>query len=249
MKKIIIAALILLSVGLNAQNSEEPTVAKDSSWSQSFSDNLYIEFDGGTQVLSSEDVDNLETMDRFTPFLSFSMGKWFSPVWGIEFKVDGNSLNGFSTTEGTYTAVTSSQYNEDPVRKEAYINPDGSYNHYVKYANFSANVFLSFVNIFGYREEAKFDCIAVLGIGDMHVFEYKGIPENNTMSLNYGIIGKYKFAPKWDLNLKVSSAMFDNDFEGRIAGDNKNDMYVAGSLGIVYYFKKRGFERTLKGKN
>ncbi|WP_167615119.1 hypothetical protein [Maribellus sediminis] len=245
MRKIILFLFVVTCVSLShAQNEEEPVVADDLGWSQSFSDNWYIELGAGTHMLFSQDVENLDSKDRFTPSFTFAAGKWLTPVFGLELNLQGYSLNGFSTTEGTYTAVVDGGALEDPVRNEVVINPDGSYRHFIQYTNASINLLVSLVSIGGYKEDAKFDCIPFVGVGDMHVFEYKGIPKNDVFSLNYGVIGKFKATPRLDINLKVTKAVFDNEFEGRIAGDQSKDSYLAGNIGLVYYLKKRGFDKV-----
>ncbi|SHJ39094.1 hypothetical protein SAMN05444280_11826 [Tangfeifania diversioriginum] len=225
-----------------AQTEGGQVAEKDSGAFRPFPEHFYIEATGGAQLLISEDVENLDFNDRFTSSFSLSAGKWFSPVWGASVKIQGFSLNGFSTTEGIYTATTgsTSPFDEDPVRKEVTINPDGTYRHFIRYANLSLNAYLSLVNLFTeFNGTTRFDLIPSVGIGNMHVFQYKGVPANNSLSVNLGVTGKFCVTPRFDVAVSANAAVFDNDFEGRIAGSKSYDKYVSASAGIVYYFKDR----------
>ena len=244
--KTLLSIFIILSIslGLSAQSKIEEAENQDTITNLTFSDNFYIEMEGGTQILFSSDVENLEKRDRLTPSFAISAGKWFTPVFGANIKVRGYSLNGFSTTEGTYTAASGSggMFEDDPVRQEVTINPDGTYRHFIRYADISLNLYISMINLLtGYKKETFFDIIPSAGIGNMHVFAYKGIPENNCLSGNAGLTGKFHLGPKLDVNINANSVFFDNSFEGRIAGSDKYEYYASASIGIVYYIKSRGF--------
>ena len=195
-------------------------------------------------MLFSADADKLDFKDRLTPQTSIAIGKWFTPVFGAGIKAEGFSLNGFSTTEGVYTAAedNSGLFDQDPVRKEVTINPDGTYRHFIKYTNLSFNLWLNLTNmILGYAEGAVFDLVASAGVGDMYVFNYKGIPSKNSLSGNAGITMKFHLSRKWDFNVNGSATAFPNEFEGRIAGGSDYENYITANFGLVYYFKGRRF--------
>jgi hypothetical protein len=245
-KKIIktIVILTLFSMVLSAQTTSSRFIIKDTVEAITFYDNLFLEITGGSQMLFSADANNLDFTDRLTPQVSISAGKWFSPVFGAVIKAEGFSLNGFSTTEGEYTAAgdNSGIFDQDPVRKEVTINSDGTYRHFIRYTNLSFNLCLSLTNmILGYSEGAYFDLVASAGVGDMYVFNYKGIPSKNSLSGNAGITLKFHLSPKWDLNVNGSATAFPNEFEGRIAGNSDFENYITANIGLVYYFKSRRF--------
>ena len=99
---------------------------------------------------------------------------------------------------------------------------------------------ISLIN--GYKEGRRIDIIPAFGLGYMRVFDYKGIPNINTISTNFELMGKYRLNDKLDINLKVQASVLPDHFDGRIAG-NKYEYYSSASLGLTYYFKKRGFEK------
>lgn len=212
-----------------------------------FSDNLYVETALGTQILFSTDVNNLDFTERFTPYFSLSAGKWFSPYWGAHIGVQGLSLNGFSTLNGIYLADPQSVNiygNNDPVRDNVTIRPDGSYRHFIRYTNINIGLQLSLFSLIkGYDELNRWDIIPSLGLGYMRVSEYMGIPNTNTISANFELKGVYHLNEKIALNIKSQIALMPDQFDGRIAGDIY-ESYSSISIGATYFFKKRGFKRV-----
>lgn len=223
----------------------------DSVYSKSIFNNFYLKAEVGGQAVFSADADKLETKDRVSPSYAFEFGKWICPVVGIGIKAQGGTLNGFSTTEGIYLACLGDNNVActDPVRNEVTINPDGTYRHFVQYTNVSLNFYFSIINIFGYKQGGTFfDLVPSVGIGNMHIFDYKGIPSDNILSANAGLECSFKLAPRWCLNIGANTVFFDNEFEGRIAGDRTYENYISANVGVVYYPRFRGFVK-FKNKN
>jgi outer membrane protein OmpA-like peptidoglycan-associated protein len=192
----------------------------------------HVDAGGGVQVLFSSDVKNLSFMQRFTPLISLSAGKWFSPFWGVRLQLSGYSLNGFSTLEGTYLS------NPDPVRSQVTIRPDGSYRHYLRYLNAHAAVEVSLRNLIdGYKENRRWDIIPSAGFGYLRSLGYKGTPATNNLSTHFSLKGKYALTSSWDINLESSSAVFNGDFDGRITS-RKYEAYSGITLGVSYNFSK-----------
>ncbi len=206
--------------------------------------NMFIEIAGGSQMLFSADAENLDFKERLTPQVALSLGRWFSPVFGVSVKAEGCSLNGFSTTEGEYTAADESSlpFDRDPVRKEVTINPDGTYRHFIRYINLSLNLSLSLTDlIMGYDDHSVFSLVTSAGIGNMHVFGYKGIPRKNSLSGNANLTLKFHLSPLVELNLNGSATAFPNQFEGRMAGTRDYENYLTANVGLVYNLAGRRF--------
>jgi phage tail protein X len=244
--------LLCFSLSLSAQsvanspNSKDTIKQKITYKSTLFSDNFSIEAAAGTQLLFSKDAEQLDFTNRFTPAFSLGIGKWFSPFWGAGVEVQGFSLNGFSTLNGIYLAdpQSGSIYGtNDPVRNFVIIRPDGSYRYFLHYLNASFHFQLSLLSLLkGYQEDRRIDFIPAFGLGYMHVFNYKGVPNTNSISTNLELMGKYRMNDKFDINLKFQSSFLPDHFDGRIAG-NKYEYYSSASLGLTYHFKNRGFEK------
>lgn len=212
-----------------------------------FSENLYLEAAAGTQILFSKDAESLSFTDRFTPALSIAIGKWFSPSWGLRIQAQGYALNGFSTVDGIYLAdpqLVTIYGNNDPVRNFVLIYPDGSYRYFLRYVNAKIDFQTSILNLLTqYNKARRFDLQAAIGLGYMHVFDYKGVPNTNTISANFELMSTYNLTERLGLSLKVQTALMPDHFDGRIAG-NKYENYSSVSIGLTYFLKKKGFTKA-----
>lgn len=239
--------LLIISLNINAQSFSEVSEAD----SVKFTDNLYINASAGSQILFSTDADRLALNERLTPSFSIGAGKWFSPVWGLRLGMQGFALNGFSTVNGLYIADPESGNiygNDDPVRDNVTIRPDGSYRHYIHYVNTHVDFQFSLANLFkGYKEESHWDVAPSAGLGYMRVMEYKGIPAAGIISVNLGLTGKYRFNNKIDVNVELQATMMPDQFDGRIAG-KMYEQYCSAGAGVTYYFGKRGFRKPVEPK-
>ena len=246
---LLITPFFLLSGKCNAQTPvQQDSVKQKVTFEPTlFIDNIFIEANGGTQILFSKDASNLNLIDRLTPSFSLGAGKWISPYFGAGLQLTGFSLNGFSTVEGLYTADVQNRNiygNNDPVRDFVTIRPDGSYRHFIRYGSINANFFVSLSNLIrGYDEQSRWDAIPSFGVGIMHVMDYKGVPKSNSISTNFGLSAKYKLKSNIDVNAQVQLAVLPDQFDGRITG-NKYESYCSASVGVSYFFKSRGFKRV-----
>lgn len=69
----------------------------------SFKDNWIISVGGGAQILMGIDDDKGPLKDRPTFAPQFTIGKYFSPIWGLRLNITGGSLHGFNDgSYGTY---------------------------------------------------------------------------------------------------------------------------------------------------
>lgn len=238
---IICVLLLSLTPNLFAQNQPNDSIIEKNE----FGSNWYIEAGGGAQILFSKDANYLSFRQRITPAISLTAGKWFSPSWGLRMQVQGYGFNGYSTTRGIYLADPLNSGliygNNDPVRQETPIYPDGSYRHYLRYINLHMDFQFSMLNLINSRKEHKWDIIPAIGLGYMHLFPYKGTPRNNIITANFSVMGKYRLNKNFDINLEVQTAVMPDQFDGRIAG-RAYENNCAVTLGVTYHFKKRGFK-------
>jgi outer membrane protein OmpA-like peptidoglycan-associated protein len=236
--------LLIISINISAQSfSNEKIVTNDTI---KFKDNLYINANAGSQVLFSKDAGKLGFNERFTPSFSIFAGKWFTPVWGLRLGVQGFALNGFSTVEGLYIAdpEPGTVYgNDDPVRDNVTIRPDGIYRHYIHFVNTHADFQFSLINLLrGYKEESRWDVVPSAGLGYMRMIGFKGIPAASIISANAGLSGKYRLNDKLDINVELQATMMPDQFDGRIGG-KVYEAYSSAGAGLTYYFGKRGFKK------
>ena len=119
-----------------------------------FWDNWYIEAGGGAQLLFSDDASRLDLKDRITPSVSLTLGKWFSPYWGLRLQGGGWELHGFNGIKGNYIGdplpgMGGAYGPDDPAKDHVTIRPDGSYRHNLRYANVHADFQFSLANLIG----------------------------------------------------------------------------------------------------
>jgi outer membrane protein OmpA-like peptidoglycan-associated protein len=230
--KTILTLLLAISSALSAQDSIKTNKKNDYKW--------YLSVSGGAQMLFSSDVENLDFAKRITPAVSLTAGKWFSPLWGARLQIGGYSLNGYSTTEGLYLADPLDNGlvfgDNDPVRNEVDVYPDGAYRHYLRYINAHADLTLSLFNIFNKNNNSRWDIIPAIGIGYFGTFDHKGTPQVNSISTNYSLMGKFNACKGLDITLEISAAVLPGSFDGRIT-DKLYESTLSASVGLTYNFK------------
>lgn len=101
MKKSYLLALgcALLAGTAVAQNAQEVTYVEDPAQGYTlnkFSDNWFIQAEGGVAVGFTKDDSHRPFGDRFAPAASFYVGKWFSPIIGARLGGDFLSVKGLA---------------------------------------------------------------------------------------------------------------------------------------------------------
>jgi outer membrane protein OmpA-like peptidoglycan-associated protein len=202
--------------------------------------NWYIEAGVGSQLLFSSDIDNLQGKQRFTPAVSLSVGKWFSPLLGVRLQYNGYALNGYSdptTTQWFYGKPY------DPVTNQVTIHPDASYRHYLRYAHTHVDLRTSLFSLWKGIQNRQWDVIPSLGIGYLHTFAYKGTPATDNISTHFSLAGKYAINKEWDINLELSGTAFPGSFDGRITKQTY-EAEMAATIGVTYNFGNRPSKLT-----
>ena len=234
MKKYAILIIMALSGILNAFAQEEETtndvaIEKERDW--------YVELGAGAQMLFSSDADLLKFRERITPSISLTLGKWLTPKYGVRLQVGGYALNGYSTVNGLYIADPQNNGSvfgrKDPVTGEVTVKPDGSYPHYIRYINPHVDIQASVAHLFSEDGWGRWDVIPAVGIGYFGTFNYKGVPNVNTISTNFSVMGKYAICNRFDINMEVSTVVLPGFFDGRIT-DNLYENTLSTTLGVTY---------------
>ena len=86
MKKIVfLVLLVVLHISTFAQNNQERKLPgyKTSFETNKFWDNWFISLNLGTQTLYAEGSTDAKFGDRLTFMPALSVGKWFTPGWGL----------------------------------------------------------------------------------------------------------------------------------------------------------------------
>lgn len=93
--------------------SNETYNAYKTTWQKNrFRDNWFITIGGGAQTIFGEDDHKQDFTKRITFAPQISIGKYFSPIWGLRVNFTGGSLHGFNDGDsGLYTKWNSGKDN------------------------------------------------------------------------------------------------------------------------------------------
>ncbi|MGM9804812.1 MAG: OmpA family protein [Muribaculaceae bacterium] len=233
--KAIIAISLTLALSAVSAKAQECTTQKPClkmnhpSW--------YIEAGAGVQTIFSSDASGLDFGKRITPDLTFAVGRWITPAWGVRLQLQGYALNSFATARGIYVndpVNNGSIYgNQDPITDHVTVNPDGSYRTYLRYLNAHIDVTASLGTLLGMR--SRFDVIPAVGLGYAHAFSHKGSAKTNSLTANFSLMAKYRILRNLDANFEVATAVMPDHFDGRISGKNYEPT-LGATLGLTYRF-------------
>ena len=224
--KIILGVCICFCTAFTLSAQEKARTSKPvASWEK----NWYIEVGGGGQLLFTKDANRLSFMDRVTPAVSFTVGRWINPYWGLRVQAQGYSMNGFISHENALI--------NDPIKNHVDILPDGSFPYFGRYMDVHADVQFSLANLFGgYKHSRKWDIIPAVGIGYFHAFPYKGTVKNDSYSGHFSMMFKYRLPKGFDLNLEIQSSVMPDGFNDIETGHPSG--IVGANIGVTYHFGK-----------
>ncbi len=222
----ILMTILAAAAILPAMAQGDGTEAKEKT---RWENNWYIEAGGGAQILFSKNAGLLDVGDRFNPSVSLTVGRWFSPYWGIRVQAQGYQMNGLAVADGSNWG--------DPVRGHVDVLPNGNYPYYTRYMNIHADAQVSLANLIGgYDPDRKWDVMPALGIGYVHAFPYKGSCKRNTYAGMLSVMAKWRLPKGVDLNLEVGGAIMPDKFDGRDVG--YPDGNIGATLGLTYNIPK-----------
>lgn len=85
------------SLEQGTEPAKETHNAYKTTWQKNrFKDTWFITFAGGVQTIMAEDDDKAAFGDRLTFAPSLTIGKYFSPIWGLKLQITGASLHGYN---------------------------------------------------------------------------------------------------------------------------------------------------------
>ncbi len=193
-----------------------------------FGDNWFFSLGGGASVLFGEGDVAGSFGDRISPTLNVAVGKWFTPGLGLRLQYSGLQAKGF-----TYDV------NADYIKGGQ--NPGGYYEQKFDYMNLHGDVLFNLSAMFGgYNSKRVYEIIPYLGSGFTHSYTS---PHRQSMSLNAGIINRFRLGSGVDLNLELAAVGLEDKFDSELDGKSGYDALGSVTLGITYKFPKRGFKR------
>jgi outer membrane protein OmpA-like peptidoglycan-associated protein/opacity protein-like surface antigen len=193
-----------------------------------FFDNWFISVGGGAQILYGHDNDDGKFSKRISPAFNVALGKWFTPGLGLRLQYSGLSVNGFSRN------------GDEPYIKSG--PEDGLYKKKINYMNLHGDAMFNLNALFGgYNERRVYEVIPYVGAGVTHSYSK---PHTQALTVNCGILNRFRLCDFLDLNLELSATGLEGKFDGNNGGKHNYDCIFGATLGLTYKFgKKRGFSR------
>ena len=262
-KKILsLAAVALIAMGANAQSyseySESSNVQTETTTSSDkykvetnhFWNNWFITVGGGGQIFFGDLDKYMEIGDRITPTLDISVGKWFTPGFGLQASYSGLKLKGIARPDLTGAkfkngkTVPTSDLRDSYVKDVTKASP---FEQDAKYFNLHLDGMLNLSNLLcGYSETRVWNVIPYAGVGLARTFDHDG-ERGNTISFNGGLINKFRLGSRVDLNLTIKGAILDDKFDGEVSEPGENNSFdgqLGATLGLTFKLGKQGWNRS-----
>ena len=188
-----------------------------------FFDNWFISAGGGVQTIFGSKINNKSMTDRLAPAVNLSVGKWFTP--GIGFRIQGS---GFKAKYFTNHILPYSKTVKD----------GGYYKNELDYFNLHADVLMNVSNMLaGYNPERVYNFIPFGGFGWAHTMS---APHLDDVTLNFGLLNKFRVSSVLDINLEFNGMVVNNQFTG-INNEGLNLM-IGATAGITINLPQRGWQ-------
>lgn len=102
----------IVDEAVSGQSNQTYNTYKTTWQKNRFKDNWIISIGAGGQMIHGEDDSKADFADRITFAPNFSIGKYFSPIWGLKLNFTGGGLHGYNDGRaGTYTYWNQKGYN------------------------------------------------------------------------------------------------------------------------------------------
>ena len=239
MKKILmLLALAGLTSAAWAQNSTSEVVEYEVIQVQDkyqvitnpFWSNWFFSIGGGAEATFGDNDSAGSFGKRISPTLNVSVGKWFTPGLGLRLQYSGLQARGFTYDAGAdYVKGTQLK--------------DGYYKQRFDYMNLHGDVMFNLNALFGgYNQHRVYEIIPYVGAGFTHNYSK---PHREALSVNAGIINKFRISNAIDINLELSAMGVEDKFDGEVGGDHGYDGVLSATVGLTYRFPARGVRRPM----
>ncbi len=193
-----------------------------------FWDNWFFNVGGGASVLFGDGDAAANFGDRISPTLNVGVGKWFTPGLGLRLQYSGLQAKGLT-----------SDVNADYIKGGQ--QSGGYYEQKFDYMNLHGDVLFNLSALIGgYNPKRVYEIIPYLGSGFTHNYTE---PHRQSMSLNAGIINRFRLGSGVDLTLELAGVGLEDKFDSELDGKSGYDALGSVTVGITYKFPKRGFKR------
>ncbi|MFR9166380.1 MAG: OmpA family protein [Dysgonomonas sp.] len=229
MKKIsLLLTLLLVSVitfgqaneGSSTDLGRNTTFIKNGFWS-----NWFIGAGASANMYFGDNDASAKFMNRVTVAPTIQLGTWFNPYMGIRIKAAGGTNLHTFTNDATV------------MRRNRYISTE---------ANLMWNVTDYLLN---YNAKRVYSFIPYVGAGWAIGFDYSDNMANdktvNSLTVDAGIINRFRFSEKVSLDIELSAKALRDDFDKRGASKQQYDLLASVSASLVYNFGKATFTEAV----
>ena len=203
-------------------------------------DNWLIFSDAGINAFwGDHTVGNLST--RLTPQFNMGFGKWFLPGFGAKIQFTGFNSKENKTKKNYYCRDSETYYdaNGNPYWKES-----------INWWDISANMMFNLSRLIkGYEgigsDKLMNQFIASVGIGATHHTDFTGSGSSNHWSGHLELQYSRFFSLKknFSLDFTLRGIFYSTEFDG--IQEQFFDENISLNAGFTYYFKDRGWKRTV----
>lgn len=195
-----------------------------------FWSNWFFSIGGGASATLGDNDEAGSFGKRISPTLNIAVGKWFTPGLGLRLQYSGLQARGYTYDAGAdYVRGTQMK--------------DGYYKQRFDYMNLHGDVMFNLNALFGgYNRYRVYEIIPYVGAGFTHNYTK---PRREALSVNAGIINRFRISNAIDINLELSAMGVEDKFDGEVGGSHGYDGVLSATVGLTYRFPARGFRRPM----
>ncbi|MDR0798549.1 MAG: OmpA family protein [Dysgonamonadaceae bacterium] len=195
--------------------------------------NWFIQLGAGAQTIFGDHDADAKMLDRITVMPTVSVGKWFSPYWGVRVKGQGGALHGFEN-------------------KAAYMQ-------HIHYYNVHLDAMWNLANYWGvYSPKKVFNFTPYVGLGFGQKLAYdkdvvapvaEGVSSNyhekaNVLTVNGGLQFGFRLSNRINLDFDLGATVVPDYFD-RVVQGKEYDLIAAASGGFTFKLGKTSFEEVI----
>lgn len=206
--------------------------------SNKFKDNWFVLADVGVNSFWGDYNKKSKFGARLTPQFNIGAGKWFLPGYGVKLQFTGFGSRAQKWVEGGYT------YGES--LKDA----DGNsyWNEHIKWFNVNVDFMLNLSRLIKGYEGNDSDKLLnqfylSIGLGSTFPFGFEGSANDFATHVELQYSRFFSEKKNFSLDVKLRGILQTTQFDG-VCEQFLDDNYSL-NIGVTYYFKERGWKRTV----
>ncbi|MBP5498330.1 MAG: OmpA family protein [Muribaculaceae bacterium] len=260
MKKITLLALgCAMLMGFSA-SAQEITYVEDPAQGYTFnkfSDNWFIQAEGGAGVLLSTYDSDLSFVDRVGWKADLAFGKWFTPIVAV--RIGGEFAQHHGSADPEYSNISGARFD--------LVNHDGRIDQNFNNVGAFADVMINLTNWWcGYRPGRIYNGVFYAGLGMNWTFEKeakgtdaagvqqygswkyaggKNGPDSHMLTVRAGLLNTLRLSEKFDLLLDLRVDMLNRYVDGY--GKRSYNFNPSVLVGFAYKFNKSEWTAPIVG--